>query len=107
MLLWRAHPSAAHMVWMAAAVVTVLSLLSTTVARWMFVGLSYGTYPIGFLTSWMTLATLFYLVLVPIALFLRLAGRDVLRLKPRAPVESQWVERKGRGSEATRAFRQF
>ena len=107
MLLWRAQPSAAYAVWMAMVVATALSLVSTTVARGVFIGLSYITYPAGFVISWAALAAIYYLVLTPTALVMRLAGRDVLRLKPRAATETQWIERPRRGGEARHAFRQF
>jgi hypothetical protein len=52
------------------------------------------------------LAIVYFLVVTPIALAMRLSGRDRLRLKWRGD-ESGWIERRGRDSDAERAFRQF
>jgi hypothetical protein len=107
MLYWRAHELIARAVWATVAVGTVLSLVSADIAQLLFVGLSYASYPIGFVVSWVALAAVYFLVLSPIALVMRLAGRDVLRLRYRHNAGSDWIERRPNEDDATRAFRQF
>ena len=108
-LFWRMHaPRVAIAVWAVTAVVTVVSLLSDAAAKTVFLTLSYATYPIGFVVSWIALAALYFLVLTPLGLVMRVAGRDPLRLKPEdRAAGSYWTERPGRGTDSTRAFREF
>jgi hypothetical protein len=105
-LWWRGHASAALVMCAIVALATVLALASEAMARWLFVGLSFATYPIGWVVSLAALAIVYFLVVTPIALAMRLSGRDRLRLKWRGD-ESGWIERRGRDSDAERAFRQF
>lgn len=108
MLVWRAHAlTAAQVVWGATAVATVLSLISPAIARWVFLGLSYASYPIGFVVSWVALTVLYFVVLTPIGVVMRLAGRDPLRLKADPRAETYWTPRRHRETDASRAFRQF
>jgi hypothetical protein len=107
-LLWRVHaPRGAIAVWTATAVATGLSLLSEAAATAIFVALSYATFPIGFVMSWTALAALYFLVITPIGLVMRGIGRDSLRLKADGDAGSYWTPRPGRGTDSTRAFRQF
>ena len=112
-LYWRIHaPRVGIAVWAVTAVATVLSLMSEAVATAVFLALSYATFPIGFVMSWVALAVLYFLVLTPLGLIMRSAGRDPLRLKADnrgdgANTGSYWTERPGRGTDSTRAFRQF
>ena len=108
MLVWRAQATtAAQWVWGATAVAAVLSLISPTIARWVFLGLSYASFPIGFVVSWIALTALYFVVLTPIGLVMRLSGRDPLRLKPEPGAETYWTPRRNRETDASRAFRQF
>jgi|SRR5688572_27543991 hypothetical protein len=107
-LFWQAHaPRAAIAVWATTAVATVLSLLSEAVATAVFVGLSYATFPIGFVVSWSALAVLYFLLITPFGLVMRRAGRDPLRLEADDSAGSYWTPRAGRDTDSTRAFRQF
>jgi hypothetical protein len=108
MLIWRAHATtAAQVVWGATAIAAVLSLISPAIARWVFLGLSYASFPIGFVVSWVALTVLYFVVLTPIGVVMRLSGRDPLRLKPEPNAETYWTPRRSRETEASRAFRQF
>jgi hypothetical protein len=107
-LFWRLHaPRAAIAMWAATAVATVLSLSSEAAATFIFVALCYATFPIGFVMSWVALTALFFLVITPLGLIMRITGRDSLRLKADAEAGSYWTPRPGRGSDSDRAFRQF
>ena len=61
--------------------------------RHVYVGLTYATYPIGFVVSHIVLALLYYLVLTPIGLVMKLGGYDPLarRFEPKSP--SYWKRR--------------
>lgn len=107
-LFWRFHsPRAAIAVWAVTAVAALLSLSSEAIATAIFLGLSYATFPIGFAMSWVALTALFFLVITPIGLIMRIGGRDPLRLKADPEAGSYWTPRPGRGTDSDRAFRQF
>jgi hypothetical protein len=74
--------------------------------RLLYVGLSYATYPIGFAVSSLVLVLLYYAVLTPIGLILRLCGHDPLqrRFDPRSA--SYWHKRPGPRSPDS-YFRQY
>ncbi|MGE0039752.1 MAG: hypothetical protein AB7H88_03920 [Vicinamibacterales bacterium] len=102
---WGGSPDRAIAIWAVGGVLGVAGLLSLTFARWVFVGLSYLTYPIGFVVAWVVLSVVYGLVVTPIAFVQRRRGRDPLRL--RRPPGSLWVPRGPRGREAARHFRQY
>ena len=58
----------------------------------LFVGLSVVAFPIGFVLSYVIMATLFYVVIAPVGFVLRLVGKDPMdrRFLPRAP--SYWLD---------------
>jgi len=62
------------------AAVGSIALLSSLVApranRILYVGLTPGAFPIGFVLSYVIMATLFFAVIGPIAVVFRLFGRD-------------------------------
>jgi uncharacterized membrane protein YciS (DUF1049 family) len=72
-----------------------------------FLGLSYATFPIGFVVGWVAFAMMYFVVLTPLGFVMRLVGRDALQLTGKGGAESYWRPRTGRGSEASRSFRQF
>jgi hypothetical protein len=107
-LYWRIHaPTAAALVWGSTVAATFVSLLSGEAARLVFLGLSYATFPIGFVVGWVSFAVIYFVVLTPLGLAMRLVGRDALQLTGKGNAESYWKPRTGRSSEASRSFRQF
>ena len=52
-------------------------------------------------------AILFFAVLTPVALLLRVTGRDLLRLRRTDGVASYWLTRPARGGRQTSMTRQF
>jgi hypothetical protein len=74
--------------------------------RPLFVGWMLAVWPIGFLVSHCILAVVFYLVVTPIGLVLRLAGRDPLTRRFEPGAGSYWTEH---NPDATvdRYFRQY
>jgi len=89
----RGNPSLAGMLVVIASVVPLAGLVFAPLLRWLYVGLSYATYPIGFVISHVVLAILYYLVFTPIGLIMRLLRYDPLtrRFDPKA--SSYWQER--------------
>jgi hypothetical protein len=104
---WRWHqPRVALAVLGVAVLVAVVGLLVPMALRPVFVGLSLLTYPIGFVMSLLALAVVFFAVLTPIAVILRLVGEDPMARRFDRNAKSYWVERR-RKPEPKRYFRQF
>jgi len=78
---WHGGTIQALVIWAVGSALAVVGLASPACARLVFVGLSYLTFPIGFVVSYVVLSAVFLLVVTPIALIQRVKGRDELRLK--------------------------
>jgi len=92
--------------WVLGAVCAVLSLVWPQGNRPLFVALSVLAFPIGFLVSHVVLAVLFFGILTPVGLLLRLLGYDPLDRAFRKERRSYWADL----PEPTRRrdyFRQF
>jgi Saxitoxin biosynthesis operon protein SxtJ len=106
LLWWRSGNLAnAAVAWGVGAVVALAALASREVARQLFVGLQVVTYPIGLVVSTVVLAFLFYAIFTPLAMVMRLAGRDALRLQQR-DASTHWVPYEQKDDPAD-AFRQY
>ena len=88
----------------------MISLVQSLVfprANWpIYVALTLMAFPIGFVVSYIIMGTLFYLLITPIGLGMRLFGRDPMMRRFEPERESYWVEsRRDRDKESY--FRQF
>ena len=101
------NPSLARGLWVAAVVVPIVGWVFPRFMRWVFLGMSYLAFPIGFVVSHVVLAVVYYLVLTPIGLLTRLFGYDSMKRRFDPETKSYWVERSAEGVEPKRYFRQF
>ncbi len=62
-----------------AAISLLFSLVAPALNKGIFVALSVLTYPIGFVMSYVIMGTLFFLVIAPIAIVMRVIGFDPLK----------------------------
>jgi hypothetical protein len=85
----------AEILWALACLVPLLGMLSRAALRFVFVGLSYATRPIGIIVSFVVLALVYYLALTPIGLTMRLLRHDPLSRKFKPDSESYWNTRPG------------
>ena len=87
--------------------VPVIGWLLPSFMRLVFLGMSYAAWPIGFVVSHVVLALVYYLVMTPIGLAMRVVGYDPMNRRRDVSGESTWVERDSgtRGPESY--FRQF
>ncbi len=97
---------AAYVLWVIAAVCGVLAAVAPRALRPLYLGLSLVGLPIGLVVSHVVMGVVFYIVLVPIGLVMRLLGRDPLHRGFERDAETYWV-RRGQTEEAKRYFRQF
>jgi Saxitoxin biosynthesis operon protein SxtJ len=103
-------PPAAQLVsralWALAAACFAGSRLAPQMLRPLYVALTAGTLPIGFVLSHLTMAAVFYGVVTPIALVFRLMGRDALQRRFEPGRSTYWEPRR-QAQDKTRYFRQF
>ena len=91
-------------VWGVGAAIALIGIASRVVMRWIWVGLLTVTYPIGWVVSHLVLFLIYYLVLTPVALALKLAGRDAMNRRLDRDASSYWKSRPKR--DAGSYFRQ-
>jgi hypothetical protein len=63
------------------------------VPRWMFIGLSVVTVPIGMVLSWVLVRLIYYGMFTPIAAVFRLMGRDAMQRRRDPARSSYWIDR--------------
>ncbi len=107
LLKWHwGQDTAAYVVWGAGG----LALLAfAVVPAWrvpLYVGWIMLFYPLGFVLSHVMLALVYYLVLTPSGLLLRLFGRDPMRRRWEPDANTYWIEREPIAN-ASRYFRQY
>ena len=90
--------------WVIAGVISIAGLVFPPLIRPIFVGLILLTYPIGWVVSHLLLGLIFYGVVTPIGLILRISGHDPLQLK-KPSGNSVWKTLVGK-TDATRYLRQ-
>lgn len=107
-LTWRRSGS-----WPASAAIGAVALVPPLagmiwlpVLRWCYISLTILTFPIGFVLSHVVLAIVFYLVITPIGLIMRAAGRDPMSRPLDRAARSYWVRREP-PADLKRYFRQF
>ena len=91
---WRFDaPHTAQYIWVVAGGVAGLYYLIPPLRRPIFFGWMYAAYPIGFVVSHVILAGIYYLVMTPIGLLMRLLGHDPLQLRLKPDAETHWIKR--------------
>ena len=99
-------PDAARWIWIISAVVVVIYYLVPPFRRWIFIGWVGAVFPVGWILSHVLLSVVFYLVVFPIGLLMRLFRYDALRRRRDPDAESYWIKR-GSITDPRRYFRQF
>ena len=91
--IWRRGNIVAGCILGAAALIGIVGLIKPNALRWLFIVASAAAFPIGWVVSLVMLAIMFYGVITPVALFLRLRGRDLLQLRDQKDESSFWIRR--------------
>lgn len=84
----------------------IISLISLKLTRFIFVGMSAAAFPIGMCVSFIIMAIFFYIVITPIGLIFKLAGKDPMKRGYEPQNESYWLEHK-QNENMKRYFHQF
>jgi MFS family permease len=71
-----------------------------------YLGITILTYPIGFVLSYVIMGALFYLIIAPIGLLLRLFGTDPMERRIQPGAESYWLDA-GPARPRASYFKQF
>ena len=104
---WRAHaPRVATGIWIAGALLLAVYLALPRLRRPICVGWMRACAPLGWLVSHTALAVVYFLVITPIGLAMRLAGRDPMKRRFDPSAESHWLPHQA-DEDASRYFRQF
>ena len=94
----------AYFVWTAAALISIAGLIRPSVVRPIYRVLIWVTYPIGWLTSHVLLFVLYYVVITPVGVLVRMFHDPMGRRFDRAEA-SYWTPRES--PQPNRYFRQF
>jgi hypothetical protein len=99
-------PRIAWCVWGTGVTLSLASLAFPEILRWIFVGMSVVTWPIGWVVSHLLLGVIFYGIVTPIGFLLRLCGRDPLQRKFDSQAKTYWVPHEPT-TDTRRYFRQY
>ena len=99
-------PAPAAIVWGLAVAIPVAGWLLPGFMRIVFLGMSYAAFPIGLVVSYLILLTVYYLVLTPTGLLMRLFGYDPMQRRFDRDAETYWCPRE-QDDGLERCFRQF
>lgn len=97
---------AALTIWGSAVLVSTFYYALPPLRKPLYLGWIYATLPMGWLVSHLLLALIFYLLITPIGLAMRLLGRDALGRKFKRPAKEYWIEHNP-GGDPARYLRQF
>ena len=85
----------------------LIGLAKPEAIRWLYLGWMIAVWPIGAAVSYVLLALIFFGVIMPIGLLLRLFGSDPMRRSFDRSANSYWIARPSDSTDTQRYFRQF
>ncbi len=92
--------------WILALVIPSIGLVVPGFLKGTYLVSAYAALPIGLVVSYVVLAVIYYLVLTPIGLLLRIRGYDPLDRSFEPGADTYWIEREPT-ADTDRYFRQF
>jgi len=87
-------------------IIFLSSLFSYRLTRLIYLGLMFLALPIGLAVSFLLMTAFYLLIITPLALLFRIAGRDVLKRSFDSKAKTYWIAHKQCDSNE-RYFRQF
>jgi hypothetical protein len=107
MILWRTGNSLVpKILWTTGALVVSVYYLAPPIRRPIYLAWMTLTHPIGWIATQLILALVYYGVITPVGLVMRIAGRDTMGRTFDRQATSYWIERPKK-TAADRYFRQF
>ncbi len=98
-------PRAGEFVWGVGAGLLFVYLIAPPSRKLIYLAWMYAVFPIGWAVSHLLLALIYYLVLTPIGLLMRVLGHDAMKQKFDRQAPTYWEQH--RPAERERYFRQF
>jgi len=107
-IVWRRSGSiyAAGGVVAVGMLVALLGIVVPNAIRPLFIALNVVSYPMAWGSSHVLMALIFYLVVTPLAVIMKLSGRDPMERRFDSSVQSYWKRRSDK-FDSRRYFRQF
>lgn len=99
-------PEAAKWIWIFAVAIIFIYYLVPPLRRWIFIGWMAAVFPIGWIISHVLLTIVFYLVVFPIGILMRLLRYDALNRNVEPDAKSYWIKREN-SKDPKKYFRQF
>ena len=99
-------PTAAQRIWTGGGVLSLVYVVGPPLRRWIFVGWIYAAFPIGWTVSHVLLGLIYYVVITPIGVLLRLFKGDPLERQLDRSAASYWRPHESL-RDVRRYFRQF
>ena len=96
----------AYGLWSLGLGIAIVYYAVPTIRRPIYLGWIYAAYPIGWTISHLLLAVIYYGLLTPIGLIMRLSGRDLMQRRFDPKAKSYWIPRRN-VQDPTRYFKQF
>ena len=93
-------------IWATALLVAVIGWIAPGLMRIVYLGMAYASLPVGLVVSPVVLGVVYYLVLTPTGLLMRLLGYDPMQRRLDRDAKSYWLPREQR-DDVSRYFRQF
>ena len=107
---WSWHRSGtidtARWFWLAAGGIGLTGLTVPALVRPLYVGWMLAAFPIGWTVSHLLLGAIYFLLLTPLGIMLRLIGHDPMKRAFEPEADTYWVEHHTGGDPKT-YFRQF
>jgi len=104
---WRFEaPVVAKWIWFFTAAVILLYCLASPLRKWFYMAWLGAVFPIGWIVSHLLLAIVFYMVVFPVGMLMRLFRYDALKRKFDPDCESYWRKRE-KNNDPRKYFRQF
>lgn len=100
------HEAAGLVVLIVASVLGVIGICAPTLIRPVYLVWMALAFPIGWTVSHLMMGVVFYLVLTPIGLIMKVCGRDPMQRRLDRSCQSYWVPRTP-SRDVKRYFRQF
>ncbi len=92
--------------WILAVVVPAIGLAVPGFLKGTYLVSAYAALPIGLVVSYLILGVIYYLVLTPVGLLLKLRRYDPLNRRFEPRLDTYWIEREA-SADTDRYFRQF
>jgi hypothetical protein len=102
----KIDPDTAWWIIGSSAAAGIVGFVLPAAIRWIYVVWTAAVFPIGWVMSYVLLGGVFYLVVTPIGLIMRICGRDPMQRKFDSQAKTYWQPRT-KVKSTDRYFRQF